>query len=126
MPSARVRSSVCCRRWVNCLDIGVVGPALKLQLVEIARQVQWKSNQSNVHLGGGVTHKLKDISGITALLCALIADILGERKLAGGCTVEDIYVTEVFVLRYECMAALKEYHWDAKGNTYGNLLIRTN
>ena len=22
------------------------------------------------------------------------------------------------------MAALKEYHWDAKGNTYGNLLIR--
>jgi hypothetical protein len=22
------------------------------------------------------------------------------------------------------MGALKEYHWDAKGNTYGNLLIR--
>jgi hypothetical protein len=24
----------------------------------------------------------------------------------------------------ECMGALKEYHWDAKGSTYGNLLIR--
>jgi hypothetical protein len=22
------------------------------------------------------------------------------------------------------MGALKEYHWDAKGSTYGNLLIR--
>ena len=84
-----------------------------------------KSKQSTVHLGGGVTHQLmKDISDITALLGALIADILGERKLAGGCTGEDIYVTQVFILRYECMAALKEYHWDAKGNTYGNLLIR--
>jgi hypothetical protein len=47
-----------------------------------------------------------------------------ERKLAGGCTGEDIYVTQAFIPRYECMAALKEYHWDAKGNTYGNLLIR--
>jgi hypothetical protein len=71
-----------------------------------------------------VTHQLQKISGITALLHALIARILGERKLAGGFTVEDINVTQVFILRYKCMAALKEYHWDAKNNTYGNLLIR--
>ena len=37
---------------------------------------------------------------------------------------ENIQVTEVFVLKYECMGALKEYHWDAKGSTYGSLLIR--
>jgi hypothetical protein len=36
----------------------ILGPALKLKPVEIARQVQWKSKQSNVHLGGGVTHQL--------------------------------------------------------------------
>ena len=92
-------NKICRRTGINCLTIRVVGPALKLKLVEIARQVQWKSKQSNVHLGGGVTHQLKDISDITALLGALIADILGERKLAGGCTGEDIYVTQVFVLR---------------------------
>jgi hypothetical protein len=38
--------------------------------------------------------------------------------------VKDIQVTEVFVLKYECMGALKECHWDAKGSTCGNLLIR--
>jgi hypothetical protein len=37
---------------------------------------------------------------------------------------ENIQVTEVFVIKYECMGALKEYHWDAKGSTYGNLLIQ--
>ena len=37
---------------------------------------------------------------------------------------ENIQVTEVSVLKYECTGALKEYHWDAKGNTYGSLLIR--
>jgi hypothetical protein len=37
---------------------------------------------------------------------------------------ENIQVTEVFVLKYECMGALKECHWDAKGNTYGSRLIR--
>jgi hypothetical protein len=37
---------------------------------------------------------------------------------------ENIQVTEVFVIKYECMGALKEYHWDAKGSTYGSLLIR--
>jgi hypothetical protein len=35
-----------------------------------------------------------------------------------------LQVTEVLVLRYKCMGALKEYHWDAKGSTYGNLPIR--
>ena len=37
---------------------------------------------------------------------------------------ENIQVTEVFVLKYECMGALKECRWDAKGSTYGSLLIR--
>ena len=80
--------------------------------------------RSKVHPGGGATHQLQDISGITAPLHTPIANILGQRKLAGGCTAKDIQVTEVFVLKYECMGALKEYHWDAEGNTYGNLLIR--
>jgi hypothetical protein len=61
---------------------------------------------------------------ITAPLHTLIANILGQRKLTGGCTAKDIQITEVLVLKYECMGALKEYHWDAKGSTYGSLLIR--
>jgi hypothetical protein len=29
---------------------------------------------------------------------------------------KDIQVIEVFGPKYECMGALKEYQWDAKGN----------
>jgi hypothetical protein len=86
--------------------------------------VQWNSMRSKVHPGGGATHQLQDISGITAPLHTPIANALGQRKLVRGCTAKDIQVTEVFVLRCECMGALTEYHWDAKCNTYGSLLIR--
>jgi hypothetical protein len=40
------------------------------------------------------------ISGIAAPLHALTANILGQRKLAGGCTAKDVQVTEAFVLKY--------------------------
>jgi hypothetical protein len=54
-------------------------------------------------------------------LIAHCANILGQRELTGGCAVKDIQVTGAFVLRCaECMADLKEYLWDAKGNTYGS------
>jgi hypothetical protein len=46
--------------------------------------------RSKVHPGGGATHQLQEISGITAPLHTLLANILGERELAGGCTVKDI------------------------------------
>jgi hypothetical protein len=36
-----------------------------LQLVEIAHQVQWNSKRRKVHPGGGATHQLQDIYGIT-------------------------------------------------------------
>jgi hypothetical protein len=49
----------------------------------------------------------------------------GQLELTGGCTAKDIQVAErALVLKYECMGASKEYHWDAKGSTNGNLLIR--
>jgi hypothetical protein len=49
----------------------------------------------------------QEISGITAPLHTPIANTLGQRELTGGCTAKDIQVTEVFVLRYERMGALK-------------------
>jgi hypothetical protein len=104
--------------------MGVVSDELDTMLVDIANRVQWKSNRSKTHAGGGVTHKLESTSGIATPLNALIGGMLGAHKLAGGHTVQDINVTEVFIIKYECMAGLKEYHWDARGNIYGNLLIR--
>ena len=98
---------VCRRSGIKCLAIGQVNQALELQLVEIAHQVQWNSMRSKVHPGGGATHQLQDISGIAVPLHTPIANILGQRELAGGCTAKDIQVTEVFVLKYECMSALK-------------------
>jgi hypothetical protein len=117
---------VCRRSGIKCLAIGQVNQALEFQLVEIAHQVQWNLMRSKVHPGGGATHQLQDIFLALRLhsMHSLIANILGQRKLAGGCTAKGIQVIEVFGPKYECMGALKEYQWDAKGNTYGNLLIR--
>jgi hypothetical protein len=109
---------VCRRSGIKCLAIGQVNQALELQLVEIAHQVQWNSMRSKVHPGGGATHQLQDISGIAVPLHTLIANILGYRKLAGG---SQRYFSSSMSA---WMGALKECHWDAKGNTYGNLLIR--
>ena len=105
---------VCRCSGIKCLAIGQVNQALEFQLVEIAHRVTshikcniWNSMRSKVHPGGGATHQLQDISDIAAPLHTPIANILGQRKLAGGCTAKDIQVTEVFVLKYECMSALK-------------------
>jgi hypothetical protein len=88
---------VCRRSGIKCLAIGQVNQALEFQLVEIAHRVTshikcniWNSMRSKVHPGGGATHQLQDISGITAPLHTPIANILGQRELAGGCTAKDI------------------------------------
>jgi hypothetical protein len=63
----------CRRSGIKCLAIGQVNQALEFQLVEIAHQVQWNSMRSKVHPGGGATHQLQYISGITAPLHTPIA-----------------------------------------------------
>jgi hypothetical protein len=98
---------------------GQFNQALGFQLVEIAHQVQWNSMldaEQGASRRRSDSPATTDISGIAAPLHTLIANILGRRKLAGGFTAKDIQVTEAFVLKYECMGALKEYQWDAKGN----------
>jgi hypothetical protein len=70
---------VCRHSGIKCLAIGQVNQALELQLVEIAHQVQWNSKRRKVHPGGGATHQLQDIYGITVPLAHSTHALLTHR-----------------------------------------------
>ena len=75
---------------------------------------------------GAHTAKRVETTGNAPLRGLLVSTVRalvqqGRLKLAAE---GDIQVTGAFLITYREMECLREFHWDAKRNTYGNLLIR--
>ena len=104
---------------LGCLDFGRVSQ----QLAHRLEQLEIGGRRVLLSRGG---HKISSVrldSNLRMELTHCVRSILdqGRIRLAHE---GKIRISEAHLLVYEPMQCLREFHWDAKRNTYGNLLIR--